>query len=240
MYASHLNQCRLGQAPAPVGTSASGRSRRRGRPSTRRRPPPSTWSAAPGRGRGDEVEGGADPGDPRDHVQQPEREGRPGLSGSPRPPVPRDRAESPQPRLQLLLAFVLPLAQHREQLSPRAPVHEDDELEAEAALVLRSAAPAPRAPGSAPCCSSEGSPIRGCIASAATWSASGSASATSSAELSGSERPASLADAASGPRTAAANSATVSCRGSSRTSTGRRAAARGSGLRRGRPPARPA
>ena len=46
-------------------------------------------------------------------------------------------AERPQPRLELLVARALqPLAQHGQQLGAGAAVDEDDELEAEAALVL--------------------------------------------------------------------------------------------------------
>ena len=150
MYASHLNQCRCSgscrrrdlvllrvveaaavDAPVLAGDALL---RLLGRREAEVEP--------------DEVERRADPGDPGDDVQHPQARGRRGLSGSPRPPVPRDLAERPQPRLELLAARALePLAQHRQQLGPRAAVRRRRRTRSRsAARTPRSAARARRAP----------------------------------------------------------------------------------------------
>src|ERR671923_1238358 len=62
--------------------------------------------------------------------------GRGRLSGSPRPPVSRDRDELLHCRVELLLPRPpQPLAQDRDDRRPRPPVDEDDEAEAEPLLV---------------------------------------------------------------------------------------------------------
>src|SRR5215203_5938363 len=63
--------------------------------------------------------------------------GRRGLSGSPRPPLPRNLAQSTESRLELVLTrAVEPVAEHRQQLGAGSARDEDDELEPEPPLVL--------------------------------------------------------------------------------------------------------
>src|SRR5205085_7463637 len=126
--------------------SRSDRSRRRGSPTSRRRyraPRPARPPAAAGgcrvrrsrtrcrsrrwpRSRAASGRGGR---------PSPRCTGRPRPSSEP-PPVFRDPDELLEARLELLLARARePLLEDREQLGPRAAVHEDDEAEAELLLV---------------------------------------------------------------------------------------------------------
>ena len=85
----------------------------------------------------DEVERRPDPRDPGDDVQQPQDEVGEVFQVVRVHRFPRDLAERAQPRLELLVARARePLAQHRDELGAGPPVHEDDEREAEAPLVL--------------------------------------------------------------------------------------------------------
>ena len=130
---------RLGHlAPARGGTSASGRGRRRGRPRTRRRRPPPRRSRLRRPQRQvepDEVEGRADPRDPRDDVEHPEA----------------DVEDVSQVRVHRSLAIATSSRQPVSSSSSRVrarrsrstwrisrfgrPVDEDDEAEAELLLV---------------------------------------------------------------------------------------------------------
>ncbi len=84
----------------------------------------------------DEVERRPDPGDPCDHVQHAQDEVGEVSQVVRIHRFPRDRAELAQTGLELVGPLPLePLAQHGQELGPRAAVHEDDELEAEALLV---------------------------------------------------------------------------------------------------------
>ena len=191
MYASHLNQCSgSGRRSGASGTSRPGRSRRRGSP-TPRRPRRASRPRVARRlemvVERDEVERRADPRDRGDHVQPAEEQ------VAPPPPVVAERYDVRHRSIaigtssstrgpKLFLARPLhPLAQDRDDLAPRPPVHEDDEAEAERRFVLgvqlRRARRAPPGSSSVPCSRRERSdvgapPIAGCASSISFCSSS--------------------------------------------------------------------
>ena len=242
MYASHLNQCRRSGS---VGGGASWLLRVVEAAAVDAPVLADDPLLRPSRRRQAEVEAD-EVGRRRRSRRSPRRRaaagtrGRPGLSGSPRPPVPRDRAERPCPRLQLLLASPPePLAQHRDSSARVRPSRRRRTRSRSGARTPRSAAPAPRAPRARRPAFLRGLADTRVHRERGDLVRLGSASATSSAEPSGSERPASSSTSRVRPENSGVNSAT-SAAAVARARVRRRAAARGSGRRRGRPPARPA
>ena len=232
----------LGQlAAARPCTSASGRSRRRGRPSTRRRRPPSAPAGgAQAEVEPDEVEGRADPGDPGDDVQEPQDE-----VGEVSQVVRVHRSLAIAQSARRPVSSSSPACARAARAAPAAARRACGRRRRRrtrsrsGARTPRSGAPAPRAPRAR----RRAAPPRARRCAGASRARRPDRPRAARAppprrRPSGSARAASSSTSRVRPENSGVSSATLSCRGSSRTSRGRRAAGRGSGRRRGRPRAR--